>query len=67
MTPRWWLSLLVLFGIIEVAGILVGATGLAVEFVYGADIGLKLITGGALVFAVGSGLWAKVYVGGNRA
>lgn len=65
MTPRWWLNLLILFGVIEVVGILVGSTGLAIEFVYGADIGLKLITGGALIFAVGSGLWAKVYVRGH--
>jgi hypothetical protein len=67
MTPRWWLRLLILFAGIEIAGILVGSAGLAVEFVYGADVGLILITGGALVFAVGSGLWAKVYTRRHRA
>ncbi len=60
------LKLLVLFAIIEVVGIIVGATGVAVEIAYGADLGVIMITAGSVSFGVGSGLWAKVYVGGSR-
>lgn len=59
---RWQLSLLIIFGLVEVIGVVVGTVGVVVEVIYEADIGFILITAGALVFAVGSGLWAKVYV-----
>ena len=66
MARRSWLSLLILFGVIEILGILVGAAGVAVEIAYQADVGIIMITVGSVSFGVGSGLWAKVYVGGNR-
>lgn len=59
---RWQLSLLIIFGLVEVIGVVVGTVGVVVEVIYKADVGFILITAGALTFAVGSGLWAKVYV-----
>lgn len=64
--PQSWLRYLIVFAVVEVIGISVGIAGLAVEFVYGADGGFLLITGGGLVFGAGSGLWAKVYKGQRR-
>ncbi len=55
------LRLLLAFAAIEVVGIAVGSAGLAVEFIYGADVGFVLLTAGGLVFGIGSALWAKVY------
>lgn len=67
MTARRSLHrVLKLFGVIEVLGAAVGAAGVAVEIAYQADIGFILITGGALTFAIGSGLFAKVWVGRTR-
>lgn len=64
--PRSLHRVLALSGIVEVIGVSVGTAGLAVEFIYGAHLGFILITGGALVFAIGSGLWAKVFVALGR-
>lgn len=55
------LRLLVGFAAVEVVGIAVGSAGLAVEFIYGADVGFVLLTAGGLAFGIGSALWAKVY------
>ena len=55
------LRLLLAFAVVEVLGIAVGSAGLAVEFIYGADVGFVLLTAGGLVFGIGSALWAKVY------
>ncbi len=63
MTRQSWLKL---FGAIEVVGIVVGIAGTATEIVYGAEVGLIMITAGSILFGVGSGLWAKVHVGGLR-
>ncbi len=64
--PQSLRKVLALFGIVEVLGVLVGGAGLGVEITYGAHLGFVLITGGALVFAIGSGLWAKAYIGSRR-
>ncbi len=45
---------------IELIGITTGAIGLGLELAYKADIYFALITGGALIFAAGGVLYAKV-------
>ncbi len=66
MERRSWLRLLVAFAAIEIVGIAVGVAGLTAEIIYRADLWQTIITAGMIIFAAGSGLWAKVYVGGNR-
>ncbi len=63
MIRQSWLKL---FGAVEVIGIVVGIAGTTVEIIFAAEIGLIMITSGSVVFAAGSGLWAKVHVAGIR-
>jgi len=46
--------------VIELAGIALMSTGIGVELAMGADGGYLLITGGAVIVAIGSLLWVKV-------
>ncbi len=62
MIRQSWLRV---FAGIEVAAGLVVTSGIIVEIVYGAELGFILISVGSLLIAGGSGLWAKVYVGGR--
>ncbi len=63
MIQQSWLKRFYIFAGIEVAAGLVVAAGIGVEIAYGADLGWILMGVGSLLVAVGSGLWAKSYIG----
>lgn len=62
MIRRSWPRDLKVYAGIEVFGALVGSVGVGVEITYGAHIGFILVTGGAILYGVGSGLWSKLFV-----